>query len=280
MNDVNAFLLETAYAVANKLQTLEKVRCAAVFGSVAVGESDRFSDLEIACFCTEIDNRLQSVIRERLSEEFNVTSTRKYTEPIARVGIYFENRGYRMSVKLCETKQYKEFMLSNYHHFQDEDWLRNLSKCRILFDRDGNVTKLKHLVSYYPKDQAKKIVDQSLRTLNYVVELLEKATGREDSVAFFMALQGGILHAIKVLYAVNGEYLNRSFKRVTREITKFKLKPSNLEEKIRFLIEASNELDNMSQKTETMRELHNDLLKQEFSTALCHQLRQGHTNLT
>lgn len=261
MDDVYTFLLETASAIANKLQTLEKVRCVAVIGSVAVGEADRLSDLEVACFCTEIDRDLQSVIRERLSEEFNVTGTRKYPEPITRVGIKFEHKGFEMSVKICQVERYVEFMLGNYHEFRDEDWLRNLSKCHIFFDKDGKIMELKNLVSYYPDGQAKRIANKSLGTLNYIAGLMEKASARKDTVAFFMAMQGGILNVIKVLYAMNGEYLSRSFKRTTHDITKFRLKPPDLEERIGFLTKTSNELDDMSHKTEMIRGLDNDLSK-------------------
>ena len=261
MNDINTFLFETASEIASKLQTLETVRCVAVIGSVAAGEADRFSDLEVACFCTEIDRDLHSMIRERLSEEFNVTGTRKYAEPITRVGIRFEHKGFEMSVKICQVKRYREFMLGNYHEFRDEDWLRNLSKCHIFFDKDGKIMELKNLVSYYPEGQAKKIANQSLRTLNYIAGLMEKASARKDTVAFFMAMQGGILNVIKVLYAINGEYLSRSFKRIARDITKFRLRPPDLEERIGFLTKTSNELDDMSQKTEIIRAFNNDLSK-------------------
>lgn len=260
MSDVNAFLLESASTMARELYPFKEVVCAAVIGSVAVGEADELSDLEVVCLCTELHDRLKFTIQDRLGERFNVVGARALTSPIPRVGIYFRHGGFKMSLKLSRLEEYQDFMLRNHREFLDEDWLRNLARSRILFDKDGKISELKLLVARYPKDRAREIVKQGLGSLGYAIDLLRKAAARRDRLAFFMALREGIASAVRVLYAVNGVYLSRSFKRAILDIRGFKLKPVACEDRLRFLVEEGNTSELMMRKIDVLEGLREGLL--------------------
>ncbi len=222
---------------ANKLRELKEVKSISIYGSIAQGIFDKYSDVDIICFCDKIPNNKTRV--KKILELKGVTERKKnwhLQDP-------FLYKGVPITVEyetLKDIQKYFKYILRKGKLDKSEESAKirsHIINSIILYDRGNIIKKIKDKIDYF----LKKLPNSSVRYFNYIKYHFWKIESNRSPI--FMAVKRkNILLAnqiinrtiegiISCVYMLNEEYYYDP-KWINYEIKKFKKKPKNFLKKI------------------------------------------------
>ncbi len=143
--------------------------------------------------------------------------------------------------------------------FQDQIYVGETHFCRPIFDRDGNLTRLKELVAEYPEKMRTALVRKHLFDSAFHLEIATKPAARADIMYVSQCLSTATGFMTLVLHALNREfYLNE--KSAFLHSAGFEIRPPRMHERVaNILSNIGSDASALAASVAAMREAHRDL---------------------
>ena len=246
--------------VASKLKELEGVKAVSIYGSIAKGIFDKYSDIDIMCFCEKIPNEGKRI--EKVLELEGFVKRKKgwsMQDPFLYGGIHltieYEN--------LKETKQQLRSLQNTGKILRcdDADKLRaHVINSKVLYDPKGEIRNIKDGL----KPLIKKLPSSGKSYLKWIKYSSWKIEGERSPVRMAIKRKNLILAnqlidktiegLIAVVYMLNGEYYYDP-KWIKQDVGMFKKKPMNFVKKIEEIYSTSGSLAGVNKKIKLVTSL-------------------------
>lgn len=145
--------------------------------------------------------------------------------------------------------------------FQNQIYAGETHYCRPLFDRNGQLTRLKAMVAEYPEKLRVALVRKHLFDSVFHVEIAGKSAHRGDTVYVSQCLSSALGFMTLVLYALNRHFFLNE-KGAFLESARFEIRPVRFHEQTGKILGAlGNDDAALSKSVEAMREVHRELAR-------------------
>ena len=143
--------------------------------------------------------------------------------------------------------------------FQNQIYAGETHYCRPLFDRNGELTRLKAMVAAYPEKLRVAIVRKHLFDSAFHIEIAGKPANRGDTAYVAQCLSSAAGFMTLVLYALNRHFFLNE-KGAFLESVRFEIRPARFHEQTGKILGAlGNDDAALSKNVEAMREVHREL---------------------
>lgn len=246
------FLIKKSFPVIENLKKLKNVKAIALYGSVGKGYADKFSDVDIVCFCDKIpDKNQRKKFYKRISlyeRTVGDIDTLKFNG--ITIGIYYREVG-DIDAKVRQ-------MFSEKLGWFERDISIILSDIKIIHDPEKIIKKWKQKIKRYPQWLKKENVNKLCLVQTGFEDIL-KGLRRKNFFLVDTGVQRCLDTLFHVLYALNGKYYS-SPKWIFQDIKKFKVLPKNCINRIRKIMKLNNR-DELDKKVKMINLLFLDTLQ-------------------
>jgi len=257
-----------AREVANELKKINEIKAIGIYGSFVRGISDKYSDVDIVCFCSIIPSEKS---RKSALKKLDI-KMKKLPGKVSELMDYFNYKNREIGIwydKLSDiskaTKRFKKWMPTAIWKLSTEEKKTVIGKVyysRIIYDTKGIFRKLKKGL---PKADAKWINWPLESHLNGTVysnspwgEFLQTAIDRKDFIAMSAEFASLAEDYVYCLSLINGEYYMMP-KWALKSIRKMKIKPKNCEQRLSELCRLGNDEKSINKKRKILKSLVDDL---------------------
>jgi len=241
---MNQKLIRISQPLIQELKKLSEIKAIVFYGSLGSGYADKYSDIDILCYCTRIP---KPQIRVDLLRKLKV----KKKNYVTNVNVFwFKNKDFTLWFKPI-----KEIQILLNRFSKKDSWCQNdidtyIDKTKIIYDPKGLLKKWKNKIKY-PEWMQKRIIND-IQFIHSIFEFSEKAVERKNYVWIDKLLEDRIEVLIKIIYSLNKEYYSTQ-KWFFKDIKKFKIKPKNCLNRIKKI----KNLDNRKQLIKKLTLLNN-----------------------
>ena len=145
--------------------------------------------------------------------------------------------------------------------FQTQIYAGETHYCRPLFDRTGELARLKSMVAEYPEKLRISLVRKHLFDSVFQIEIAGKPAHRGDTAYVSLCLSSAVGFMALVLYALNRHFFLNE-KGAFLESARFEIRPPRLHEQVgKILGGLGNDDAALSKSVEAMREVHRELAR-------------------
>lgn len=256
--------IKLAKEVTNTIKPLKEIKSISIYGAVALGFQDKYSDIDLVALCDEIPK-----IEKRKKILDRLKNTRFIDIPNKSGMDYFVYKETDISIEYKKIKEFerliREFKKGEIIFEQFSTVISKFYFGKSLYDPKGIFRRLKKKV---PKPKFNigiiGLVDYLNKTCNGDVgpigDRLKKAIERKNLINIHLEFSSLINAIIIVLYTLNGFYYLTP-KWVPSYIKKMKLKPKNTEKKLNELSRLGNSPSLINKKRRILKSLVEDLNK-------------------
>ena len=193
-----------------ELSSIDSVEATALGGSRAGSDFDEKSDYDVYIYCID-----------EITEDTRTTILQKYCSHIEIGNHFWEyednctlNNGVDIDILYRNLDEFAEGIAVVVEKYQAQNgyttcmW-HNLCTCKIIYDRNGRLTKLQKKYNIkYPKQLGKNIIDRNMKLLRYAMPAYEvqiaKAAKRNDLVSINHRVTEFMASYFDVIFAING----------------------------------------------------------------------------
>lgn len=266
-------LIEIAREVASALKQLKEIKAIAIYGSVARGSVDKYSDIDIICLCNKISNKKTRVSKIKLLKESLINEGLGLPE-FEKKTDYFTLKNTNIGIYYILIREYKKlvYKFKNSKRLTKAEFLNvvaHIYYTKILYDPQKLFQNLKNDIP--PPD---------IKTIKYFIAQLNKTcykaewpygdkiyveTCRENPVSINTKFTELLDAYLISLFTLNGRYYIGP-KWIREDIKDFRIKPKNCLKKIETIAYLGNSKKNIKRKlkilTSLVKELNEILRKQ------------------
>ena len=145
--------------------------------------------------------------------------------------------------------------------FQTQIYLGETHFCRPIFDRDGNLARLKAMVAEYPEKMRTALVRKHLFDSAFHLEIAHKPAARADIMYVSQCLATATGFMTLVLYALNRQFFMNE-KSAFLQSARFAIRPPGLHERVEKILGAiGTDASALTASVDALRKVHRDLAK-------------------
>ncbi len=245
----------------NELKKIKEIKAIAVHGSLAYSKGDKYSDMDIVCFCIKIPSReKRNIIIEPIVQKLNwhIDKPKEYMETTD----YFKYNSIEGGIDYKSIKKLKDslnkFSKKTATLRETKEVLNYIYNIKIIYDPENIVKNLKKDI---PKP-TQVFVNSSLYFIKSRVlgEGLESAIKRKNYLQINSIFEEGILNYLLTLYSLNNRYFSH-YKEAFFSLKNLKKKPKNCMKKLQKIAKLGNSEKEIKTKVKLFRSLYEDLIK-------------------
>ncbi len=145
--------------------------------------------------------------------------------------------------------------------FQTQIYVGETHFCRPIFDRDGELARLKAMVAEYPEPMRTALVRKHLFDSAFHLEIAEKPAARGDIAYVAQCLATAVGFMTLVIYALNRQFFMNE-KSAFLQSAGFAMRPPHLHERAGKILGAlGTDASALAASVDAMREVHRELAK-------------------
>lgn len=212
-------VVETVVAA---LEPIPAVEAVALSGSLADGEVDEFSDVDVTAFCDGAlpDEAARAGVADAAGAEF--VAAFEWPHGASGAGVVLDYEGVKVDALFCVTAELAERLEAladgevpapawapHEAAFGQYDSIHAnaVQDCEIRHDPTGRLRDLKRIVAEYPEAYGEAVIDVHLDAAASLHERkLAKAASRGDFLHFDACAQRCVRSLVLVAFALNGEF--------------------------------------------------------------------------
>ena len=253
---INEQYFNTAVIIANRLSIIRSIEMINLIGSVANGNSDKYSDIDLLVFYK------QKPTNSQLQKALQVLVINK-----------FQLNGNKFHIHLCINNTHITLLFIPFNYIKKlvfrypcisyeeyKDLFTYFVQAYLLFGDKKLFLSWKRKTKTIPKFIKKDVILNCFASLNFWFSqsnLLFQAK-RKDWLFVYRVIHIGIEYILTVIYLINNQVFINS-KRAKLRIIKMKKKPSSISLKLEKLIKMENSYFNIKRKVKIVNEIITDL---------------------
>ena len=265
-------LVKIAVEVMSVLKQLKEIKAIAIYGGVARGFVDKYSDVDIICLCSKIPdkkkrvNKIKSLKNSLIKEGLGLLEFEERSD-------YFTLKNTNIGIYYILIHEYKKLV----HNFKNSKKLTKAEFSNVL--AHIYYTKVLYDPQKFLQNLKNGIPSPNIKTVNYFTAQLNKTCYKADwpygdkiyvesqrkNPISLNARFTELLDAYLIsLFTLNGQYYTGP-KWIREDIKNFKIKPKNCLQRIETVAYLGNSKKNIKRKLKTLTSLVKDLNLSEHS---------------
>ncbi len=242
------------------LKKLKEVKSIAFHGSHGYSKGDKYSDVDIVCFCTKIPQikKREKTLSPIVSE---LNTDKNKPKEYFKIRDYFYHKNQEMAVDYLEIKK-MEKLLDKFSKRKAsvpeiQEFLNYIYYTKSIYDSDKVLKNLKKRVPKPNKDLARRIL---FFIESRILSGMDAQIKRKNYLEINRRFDEGIKTYLVSLYMANGTYFSH-YKNAFVTIKNLKKKPKNCREKLQKVAKMGNSEKEVKEKIKIFDSLYRYLLK-------------------
>ena len=254
----------TIERIVNSLKGIKGVEAVVLGGSRASGTFNEKSDIDIGIYYSEgsiLDLKELNIVATKLDDSHRldlVTSIGEWGPWINGGGwitidevptdfLFRDLKKVGSVIEDCLNKNITiDYQPGHPHGFVNAIYVAETFYCKVLWDKNESISKLKNRITPYPEAIKIGIINKFLWEAGFFIKIIKKSLSRNDIVYTTGCMYRIVSCLIQVLYALNEVYIMNE-KGAMDEIDFFQFQPADFIYRIEYILGA------LSQNTEDVR---------------------------
>ncbi len=244
------------------LKGFDQVEAVGLSGSVSRGVRDELSDIDL---CVFVVDQLPTPIERQRHYKASGISEFKYFDgdlDVSRIdGLQIDNTDYDfLWMSLPEIQKLLHDTVVDFDC--DEYLVGGLLTTQSVFDPNGQIARLRHLIPRYSEERAQhrvKINIERAHSSIYALEWMTKAAHRNDAFSYFFNKWTVFDYFVNALFALNRRW-RADEKRIVQQIREFEFAPENAADRVESIILFRDTNSSLVTDAKNIRELFADFV--------------------